>query len=55
MPVDGKEDRGSHGPFDEEAHAHSFQTTLTKHRGLAGSLAAGVGVAAAGAALLRKR
>jgi hypothetical protein len=54
-PVDGEEDRGSHGPFDEEAHAHSFQTTLTKHRRLAGSLAAGVGAAATGAALLRKR
>ena len=54
-PVDGDEDRGAHGPFDEEAHAHSFQTTLTKHRRLAGSLAAGVGAAATGAALLRKR
>jgi NAD(P)-dependent dehydrogenase (short-subunit alcohol dehydrogenase family) len=54
-PVDGDEDRGSHGPFDEKAHAHSFQTSLTKHRRLAGSLAAGVGAAATGAALLRKR
>jgi NAD(P)-dependent dehydrogenase (short-subunit alcohol dehydrogenase family) len=54
-PVDGEEDRGAHGPFDEQAHTHSFQTTLTKHRRLAGSLAAGVGAAATGAALLRKR
>ena len=54
-PVDGDEDRGAHGPFDEEAHAHSFQTTLTKHRRLAGSLAAGVGAATGAAALLRKR
>jgi hypothetical protein len=54
-PVDGHEDRGSHGPFDERAHAHSFQTTLSKHRRLAGSVAAGVGAATAGAALLRKR
>jgi NAD(P)-dependent dehydrogenase (short-subunit alcohol dehydrogenase family) len=53
--VDADEDRGSHGPFDDEAHEHSFQTTLTKHRRLAGSLAAGVGAAATGAALLRKR
>ena len=53
-PVDGDEDRGAHGPFDERAHAHSFQTTLSKHRRLAGSVAAGVG-AATGAALLRKR
>jgi NAD(P)-dependent dehydrogenase (short-subunit alcohol dehydrogenase family) len=52
-PVD--EDRGAHGPFDDKAHEHSFQTTLAKHRRLAGSLAAGVGAAATGAALLRKR
>ena len=32
------EDRGAHGPFDEQAHAHSFQTSLSKHRRLAGSL-----------------
>jgi hypothetical protein len=49
------EDRGAHGPFDQEAHEHSLQTTLTKHRRLAGSLAAGVGAAVTGAALLRKR
>jgi hypothetical protein len=54
-PVDADEDRGAHGPFDEKAHAHSFQTTLTKHRRLAGSLVAGIGAAATGAALLRKR
>jgi NAD(P)-dependent dehydrogenase (short-subunit alcohol dehydrogenase family) len=54
-PVDGDEDRGAHGPFDDEAHAHSLQTSLTKHRRLAGSLAAGVGAAVTGAALLRKR
>jgi len=54
-PVDGDEDRGAHGPFDQEAHEHSLQTTLTKHRWLAGSLAAGVGAVATGAALLRKR
>jgi NAD(P)-dependent dehydrogenase (short-subunit alcohol dehydrogenase family) len=52
-PVDMDVDRGSHGPFDDRAHEHSFQTTLTKHRRVAGSLA--VGAAAAGAALLRKR
>jgi short-subunit dehydrogenase len=53
QPMDEDEDRGAHGPFDEKAHAHSFQTSLSKHRRLAGSLAAGVG--AAGAVLLRKR
>jgi len=49
-----EEDRGAHGPFDEKAHAHSFQTTLSKHRRLAGSVAAGAG-AATGAVLLWKR
>jgi NAD(P)-dependent dehydrogenase (short-subunit alcohol dehydrogenase family) len=53
-PVDAEQDRGAHGPFDEKAHDHSFQTSLTKHRRLAGSLATGVG-AATGAMLLRKR
>jgi NAD(P)-dependent dehydrogenase (short-subunit alcohol dehydrogenase family) len=52
-PVDGDEDRGSHGPFDDRAHEHSIQTTLSKHRRLAG-IAAGVG-AATGAVLLKKR
>jgi hypothetical protein len=54
-PVDDEEDRGAHGPFGDEAHSHSFQTSLTKHRRLAGSLAAGVGAALTGAALLRRR
>src|SRR5579875_1959260 len=43
-PVD--EDRGTHGPFDEKAHAVSPQYELAKHRGL---VLAGVGAAAAGA------
>jgi hypothetical protein len=51
-PVD--EDRGAHGPFDEQAHEHSPQYALSKHRGL---VLAGVGAAAAGAgaALARSR
>jgi NAD(P)-dependent dehydrogenase (short-subunit alcohol dehydrogenase family) len=52
-PVD--EDRGAHGPFDDRAHEHSFQTTLSKHRRLAGAVAAGVGAAATGATLLLKK
>lgn len=52
--MDGDEDRGAHGPFDDEAYAHSLQTTLSKHRRLAGSVATGVG-AATGAVLLRWR
>src|SRR5579884_374709 len=43
-PVD--EDRGAHGPFDEQAHDGSPQYELAKHRG---KILAGVGVAAAGA------
>src|SRR5438477_4785748 len=53
-PVDGGEDRGSHGPFDDKAHSRSLQTSLTKHRRPAGPPPAGVG-AATGAVLLRKR
>jgi len=47
-PVD--EDRGAHGPFDEQAHGVSPQYELAKRRGL---IAAGIGAAAAGAAALR--
>ena len=54
-PADREEDRGAHGPFDDRAHAHSLQTTLSKHRRLAGSVVAAGVSAAAGAALLRKR
>ena len=43
-PVD--EDRGAHGPFDEQAHAFSAQHALAKRRGL---VLAGLGAAAAGA------
>jgi len=43
-PVD--EDRGSHGPFDEQAHRVSPQYELGKRRGL---VLAGVGAAALGA------
>lgn len=51
-PVD--EDRGAHGPFDEQAHSISPQYELTKHRG---KILAGAGVAAAGlaAAAVRAR
>jgi short-subunit dehydrogenase len=44
-PVD--EDRGAHGPFDDEAHSISPQYELAKHRRM---VAAGVGLAAAGLA-----
>jgi NAD(P)-dependent dehydrogenase (short-subunit alcohol dehydrogenase family) len=46
-----EEDRGAHGPFDDQAHAVSPQLELAKRRGL---VLAGVGaMAAAGAAALR--
>jgi hypothetical protein len=44
-PVD--EDRGAHGPFDDQAHSISPQYELAKRRGL---VLAGVGAAAVGAA-----
>jgi NAD(P)-dependent dehydrogenase (short-subunit alcohol dehydrogenase family) len=47
-PVD--EDRGSHGPFDGQAHSVSPQYELAKRRGL---VLAGAGAAAAGAAAAR--
>jgi NAD(P)-dependent dehydrogenase (short-subunit alcohol dehydrogenase family) len=43
-PVD--EDRGAHGPFDDQAHSFSAQYALAKRRGL---VLAGLGAAAAGA------
>jgi hypothetical protein len=47
-PVD--EDRGSHGPFDDQAHGISPQYELAKRRSL---VLAGAGAAAAGAAAAR--
>jgi NAD(P)-dependent dehydrogenase (short-subunit alcohol dehydrogenase family) len=44
-PVD--EERGAHGPFDEQAHGTSIQYELAKRRG---TVLAGLGAAAAGAA-----
>jgi NAD(P)-dependent dehydrogenase (short-subunit alcohol dehydrogenase family) len=51
-PVD--EDRGAHGPFDEQAHSVSPQAQLSKHRNgiLAGVTAAALG---AGTALLARK
>jgi short-subunit dehydrogenase len=49
-PVD--EDRGAHGPFDEQAHGTSVQYELAKHRG---AVLAGVGAAVAGAGVAAAR
>lgn len=46
-------DRGAHGPFDDQAHAHSPQLWLTKRRGPVALAAAAVSVAAIGALLRR--
>jgi NAD(P)-dependent dehydrogenase (short-subunit alcohol dehydrogenase family) len=53
-PVDDDHDEGAHGSFDQQAHAHSGQAWLTRHRfgtGLGAALAAG----AATATLLARR
>jgi short-subunit dehydrogenase len=47
-PMDRGEDHGAHGSFDNQAHGHSPQAWLSRHRGLVG---AGAGAAAVGAAL----
>ena len=52
-PVDADEDRGAHGPFDARAHRRSLQTTLAKHRAVAGTLLAAIGAGTA-TALLRR-
>ena len=49
-PVD--EDRGAHGPFDDQAHRISPQYELAKHRG---AVLAGIGAAAAAAAAVLRR
>jgi hypothetical protein len=48
-------DLGAHGEFDDEAHAHSPQAWLTRHRGIAlGALAlAGAGAAVFGVPALK--
>jgi short-subunit dehydrogenase len=50
-PID--EDRGAHGPFDEQAHERSPQYELAKHR-TAVLTGVGAAVAGAGAALARR-
>jgi short-subunit dehydrogenase len=50
-PVD--EDRGAHGPFDDQAHGISPQYELSKHRGVVLAGAAAAAIVAAGAAALR--
>ena len=48
-------DQGAHGPFDREAHEHSVQLTLSKHRRLAGAAAAGLAGVGAVAMAQRQR
>jgi NAD(P)-dependent dehydrogenase (short-subunit alcohol dehydrogenase family) len=49
-PLDDREDRGAHGPFDDEAKARSLHWTLAKHR-----RALGLGAAAVAAAAVVRR
>jgi hypothetical protein len=53
-PVDADEDRGAHGPFDDEARERSLQAAASRHRR---SLGVGAALASAAAAvgLLRAR
>jgi NAD(P)-dependent dehydrogenase (short-subunit alcohol dehydrogenase family) len=56
-PVDDDHDEGAHGVFDEQAHARSAQTFITRHRtatGL-GAAAALAGAGAVAATLLTRR
>lgn len=47
-------DEGAHGPYDNKAHERSVQLILSKHRALAGAVAA-VGAAAGGAVAAARR
>ncbi len=51
-PQDADADRGSHGPFDDQAHGHSVATWASMHRWSLSAAVAGVG-ALAGAAIVR--
>jgi len=51
-PVDADEDRGVHGPFDEEARRGSLQAAASRHRR---SLGIGALASLAGLAVLRRR
>jgi hypothetical protein len=54
-PVDAEEERGAHGPFRRRGARPQLPDEPHEAPRLAGSLAAGVGAAATGVALLRKR
>ena len=53
-PVDDDHDEGAHGGFDDQAHRHSPQAWLSKHR-LPSALAATAAVGCAAAALMAAR
>jgi len=52
-PVDEDRDHGSHGMYDDQAHAHSLQVALAEHRGML--VGAGLAASAASAAALAFR
>jgi short-subunit dehydrogenase len=51
-PVDVEEDRGAHGPFDDESRERSIQAALSRHRRVLGL---GALASAATAGVLRRR
>jgi NAD(P)-dependent dehydrogenase (short-subunit alcohol dehydrogenase family) len=51
-PVDAEEDRGAHGPFDDESRERSIQAALSRHRRVLGL---GALASAATAGILRRR
>jgi NAD(P)-dependent dehydrogenase (short-subunit alcohol dehydrogenase family) len=53
-PIDGDHDEGAHGGFDAQAHRHSQQAWISRHRRASG-LAVALGAAGAAAALLARR
>jgi NAD(P)-dependent dehydrogenase (short-subunit alcohol dehydrogenase family) len=53
-PVDADHDEGAHGGFDDQAHRHSPQAWLSRHR-LGSGLAAALAGGAAAARLTRRR
>jgi len=54
-PVDVDEDRGAHGPFDDESRDRSVQATLSRHRRSLGLGALASAAAAVGLSRARKR
>jgi short-subunit dehydrogenase len=46
-PVDADHDQGAHGSFDDQAHAHSAQAWITRHRRIGAGLGSALALGAA--------